>query len=188
MTPDEEKIIAAIPAEFHMISGSADVQTSADVFNVNKVPFCSIGREFTCIPPFCVTHEVSIIEFSYDYYSSNCRIPPAKRVAPAPVRCCKSCIATSTPRPPCPGSNAYGKCGPNSRKWATIKFPSSRPPVSLMSISPCTYVLRDRRDESEPCSLVSIIPDSKDNWYVCTLYFVCNCLFCQDSHEVFLSF
>jgi hypothetical protein len=37
MTPDEEKIIAAIPAEFHMISGSHDVQTSADVFNVNKV-------------------------------------------------------------------------------------------------------------------------------------------------------
>jgi hypothetical protein len=39
MTPDEEKIIAAIPAEFHMISGSHDVQTSADVFNVNKVCF-----------------------------------------------------------------------------------------------------------------------------------------------------
>ena len=34
---DEEKIKALIPAEFHMISGSHDVQTSADVFNVNKV-------------------------------------------------------------------------------------------------------------------------------------------------------
>ena len=37
MPTDEEKIIAAIPAEFHMISGSQDKQTSADVFNVNKV-------------------------------------------------------------------------------------------------------------------------------------------------------
>ena len=34
---DEEKIKTLIPAEFHMISGSHDVQTSADVFNVNKV-------------------------------------------------------------------------------------------------------------------------------------------------------
>jgi hypothetical protein len=42
MTPDEEKIIAAIPAEFHMISGSHDVQTSADVFNVNKVRFFGV--------------------------------------------------------------------------------------------------------------------------------------------------
>ena len=36
---DEEKIKTLIPAEFHMISGSHDVQTSADVFNVNKVRF-----------------------------------------------------------------------------------------------------------------------------------------------------
>jgi Caspase domain len=35
-----------------------------------------------------------------------------------------------------------------------------------MSISPCTFVLRARRDENEPSSLVSIIPDNKDNWYV----------------------
>lgn len=37
MSSDEEKLQAAIPAEFHMISGSQDRQTSADVFNVNKV-------------------------------------------------------------------------------------------------------------------------------------------------------
>lgn len=37
MSSDEEKIKTLIPAEFHMISGSHDVQTSADVFNVNKV-------------------------------------------------------------------------------------------------------------------------------------------------------
>jgi hypothetical protein len=39
MSNDEEKIKALIPAEFHMISGSHDVQTSADVFNVNKVRY-----------------------------------------------------------------------------------------------------------------------------------------------------
>lgn len=32
----DEKIRAAIPAEFHMISGSHDSQTSADVSNVGK--------------------------------------------------------------------------------------------------------------------------------------------------------
>jgi hypothetical protein len=37
MSSDEERLQAAIPAEFHMISGSQDRQTSADVFNVNKV-------------------------------------------------------------------------------------------------------------------------------------------------------
>ena len=37
MATDEERIKQAIPAEFHMISGSQDRQTSADVFNVNKV-------------------------------------------------------------------------------------------------------------------------------------------------------
>lgn len=36
-TPEEEEHIKkAIPAEFHMISGSHDVQTSADVFNVDQ--------------------------------------------------------------------------------------------------------------------------------------------------------
>jgi hypothetical protein len=39
MSSDEEKLQAAIPAEFHMISGSQDRQTSADVFNVNKVEY-----------------------------------------------------------------------------------------------------------------------------------------------------
>jgi hypothetical protein len=61
MTPDEEKIIAAIPAEFHMISGSADVQTSADVFNVNKVPCCPLCREFTCITTFFVAYSIILI-------------------------------------------------------------------------------------------------------------------------------
>jgi len=37
MSSDAERIAAAIPAEFHMISGSQDRQTSADVFNTNKV-------------------------------------------------------------------------------------------------------------------------------------------------------
>jgi hypothetical protein len=55
MTPDEEKIIALIPAEFHMISGSHDVQTSADVFNVNKV--CTL-----CVYFFAYVTSVCIIE------------------------------------------------------------------------------------------------------------------------------
>jgi len=37
MPSDAERIAAAIPAEFHMISGSQDRQTSADVFNTGKV-------------------------------------------------------------------------------------------------------------------------------------------------------
>jgi len=37
MSSNAERIAAAIPAEFHMISGSQDRQTSADVFNTNKV-------------------------------------------------------------------------------------------------------------------------------------------------------
>jgi hypothetical protein len=36
MPTDAERIAQAIPAEFHMISGSQDRQTSADVYNVNK--------------------------------------------------------------------------------------------------------------------------------------------------------
>jgi hypothetical protein len=42
---DEEKLMAAIPAEFHMISGSHDVQTSADVFDVNKVLYYGCGLD-----------------------------------------------------------------------------------------------------------------------------------------------
>jgi hypothetical protein len=57
MTPDEEKIIALIPAEFHMISGSHDVQTSADVFNVNKVcvVYVMIAHLIVVIPIFMIT-------------------------------------------------------------------------------------------------------------------------------------
>jgi hypothetical protein len=32
----DQQIQQAIPAEWHMISGSADAQTSADVYNVNQ--------------------------------------------------------------------------------------------------------------------------------------------------------
>ena len=36
MSSAEERIRQAIPAEVHMISGSADSQTSADVFNTGQ--------------------------------------------------------------------------------------------------------------------------------------------------------
>ena len=36
MAADEERIKQLIPAEFHMISGSHDSQTSADAYNVSQ--------------------------------------------------------------------------------------------------------------------------------------------------------
>jgi hypothetical protein len=60
MSSDEEKLQAAIPAEFHMISGSQDRQTSADVFNVNKVQILLVAG-LTFVPHNLIGPSSSII-------------------------------------------------------------------------------------------------------------------------------
>ena len=104
MSSDAERIAAAIPAEFHMISGSQDKQTSADVFNTGKVSsFLSLAlapacRSFIWIvsmtPVFyfwivCryLTYR-SIISFANNIHdSSSSPILLARLVEPAPALC-----------------------------------------------------------------------------------------------------
>jgi hypothetical protein len=106
---DEEKIKALIPAEFHMISGSHDVQTSADVFNVNKVRYFQpvavlIQEEITKKFLFMVAFEYSvpfrIAQQTNESKSLSYPIPRARRVVPAQVHCYRYCTVTNMRRHP----------------------------------------------------------------------------------------
>jgi len=60
-----EQVRVAIPAEFHMISGSHDSQTSADVQNVGKFNLPNpAGKVVVCSVPSCVLSRSTGSKFS----------------------------------------------------------------------------------------------------------------------------
>jgi len=142
MSQYDEQIKQAIPAEFHMISGSHDSQTSW-VPHVLRLDCTGKAENVSCLE---LLYSLLFTEPTFTMSANSIfpmrRVVPEERVLRHSSKCC---TAEGMWRAPWVGCSVCDPCEPSWIAWALIRFRSWQAVVWLMWMKPCTLFRRARR-------------------------------------------